>query len=1772
MAQKPQGSGASDGQAASARGTADAAPSSKQSNSAHSSVLPRMSDPGPSHGHASEPMVKSNSSSSNPASSKDAAGSTASPYGTRSRNRNGSSRPNYAEDKDIDMEIFELYPGRADDDAKKPPRPVASTTPSNNGMPATSTAATAPAASAAAAVNDAPPRAPGGSSRKPLPSDSKHSQNGAKDQSSNSHLTASAAAAAAPAQSSSKKRKAASQASQSSHAVAADSPSTAVVIKRSGNASNAPSSAAASQGYATTNLLTFEACGNTPKDGKMIADDGTELAVNDHVYLVCEPPGEPYYLARIMEFLHVKNDPSQPVDALRVNWYYRPKDIARKANDTRAVFATMHSDVSPLTSLRGKCVIKHKAEIAKLEEYRKIPDYFWFEKLYDRYIQKNYEVIPTFQIINVPEKVKKVLDDRWKYILVEQGRGKELTSAVKLCKRCSGYCASNDSVDCAVCQNTYHMNCVRPPLLKKPSRGFAWSCAACSRAQERKLEARNTPNVGLDSNAEPDDEELYDEEEDDLAAADTGRTSPADGHNEPHAPVSAEQMYHASLWPYRYLGIHCKVEDVLDYDDRIYPRASTRIGPRHQATVPDWPGRPVEYVKPTEVEVRKSGRKDGRLSKEAQAALEAEKIAKSKRPKWVQDEPAGYVARGEDYENEDPRNTAQLLWKPLEAEASDLPENAIEVYMSRVREMNKTTLRLPHESTNLLDAARDVLYAHDYDFKEALIELPLMDKEAFREPELSPAEVKRFEEGVAKFGSELHSVKKHVKTVSPGDIVRFYYTWKKSKRGKDIWGNYSGRKSKKEIKEAKKTEAASQSKMQDDVADDHDDSAFDAEKARDKKRQFICKFCNTKQSRQWRRAPNASGALVSENGGKGAGKDKGNQYVIALCRRCAELWRRYAIQWEDVDQLVSKVAQAGGRAWKKKIDEEVLKEIVAAEQRSKHTSYNSGAETPPTSTAAASKQSSPAAQEPPKKKLKIVAAEKEVEQTGSESGSIPGAVAAPHTKKKDKGADKEKDKAADKDKLAPAPPVPDMPKARTMPCAVCRQVEPLGDQHLTCKECRVAVHRNCYGVIDNRNPGKWVCDMCANDRSPHVSIHYKCVLCPVEHTEHDFVGPPKISHKKRTEKDRERERVERENAVKAAQFYQKRQEELNRPANPREPLKRTADNNWVHVTCAVWTPEVKFGNAKALEPSEGIPSIPRSRYNEVCKACKNTGGACVSCSQCRAQVHVECAHQSGFLLGFDISPIKGSRRDQHNIVTINGETGVMSATIWCKEHIPQKTIVHQMFDMVDDTGMNALQLYVQNSKRADLTLTGCARKANLITNAARMSNPTPTTASAVLSSNRRASTTAMAPLSVSTHTHSVANGGGVAQDAGGLLTPGGKVCMTCGVDVSPRWYPIDKAQERELTNGHHGNLGEEAQKFVDQRTFQCHKCKKLEKQPVSHAQAQIKAEAVSSEQLSARNNAHTAMAPMAAGPIVAPVALERGPPPGPPPPPGHCEPVDPLPRATPPLTSPRAPGLEQTQPRLGAYGWPTPLQPPHQVGIVQPPGSMQAHAPAPAPPMQTHPLQPPSIAPPPLPHGMPGRVAPPVGQPPGPGPVAPPSAHHYQQPPPAPAPSTYTDWHRTTHRPSSIQQPVNGGPSHPGISQVSASPISSLIPPTLRPPPISHPPAGPHAGPLMNGHMAQPHAMVNGIPQSRRLSGPPPPPPPAGPGPYMQSYHHPTHHTPHMTNGMAPPRIDHGHAFSQMLTPHRAPYPSHGSPPVSREPPPPPTGASTNPSLRNLLS
>jgi hypothetical protein len=133
----------------------------------------------------------------------------------------------------------------------------------------------------------------------------------------------------------------------------------------------------------------------------------------------------------------------------------------------------------------------------------------------------------------------------------------------------------------------------------------------------------------------------------------------------------------------------------------------------------------------------------------------------------------------------------------------------------------------------------------------------------------------------------------------------------------------------------------------------------------------------------------------------------------------------------------------------------------------------------------------------------------------------------------------------------------------------------------------------------------------------------------------------------------------------------------------------------------------------------------------------------------------------------------------------------MSAAVWCKEHIPTKTTVHRMYDIVDDAGLNALQLYVQKFKQADLTLTGTVRKATLVNQSTKVPNP----ATLTPPSNRKSSTTA------TSNGISLVGRGSIShvklEERAGEFAVGGstpeKKCVTCNVDVSPKWWPCPLA-------------------------------------------------------------------------------------------------------------------------------------------------------------------------------------------------------------------------------------------------------------------------------------------------------------------------------------------------------------------------------------------
>ena len=983
---------------------------------------------------------------------------------------------------------------------------------------------------------------------------------------------------------------------------------------------------------------------------------------------------------------------------------------------------------------------------------------------------------------------------------------------------------SNDSVDCAMCKNTYHMNCVQPPLAKKPARGFAWSCGPCSRKQEKKLEARNTPL--LHGQIEGEEDENFDEEEEDHAAASnhTNRSTPgaADLDQEVRA-ATKEQLAQAKLWPYRYFGIHCENEDALDYDDRIYPRASSRLGPRHQANVLAWHGHKVEYVKPAEIKKKyikgNSHKKDAKLSKETIAAIEADKVAREKRPKWVIDEPPGYVHRALDLLESDVQRTSKTIFKlPQVGERSsrggddhqpslrsDDKEQILDNYMAKAKKI-APSLGLEEYSTNLLDKAIELLYANKFNAEAALKQLQNVDtRKDLKEPRLTKDELKRFEEAVAKYGSNLGDISRHVgKSVKHGDIVRFYYIWKKTEKGKQIWGSYEGRKSKKQAKQ-------SNTALLDDVADDYDDSAFDNDKAAKRKRGFECKFCFTRSSRFWRRAPQtAPGTTVPAESGARGNKDKGNHLMVALCQRCAGLWRRYAIQWENIDEVAKKVAQTGGRAFKRKLDEELLIELVNANEASSvsmsmtavQAAQSLGIEVSPSLAIQPEQEGS-------RKKAKV-SVEKEPPQP-------PTQVDPPKKKVVEKPPE--------------PPPVPEQPKMKVLKCMVCLQMDPQGDEHFCCRHCRLTVHRNCYGIPEGRSPSKWLCDMCLNDSTNQYSTNYQCILCPCTYSEFDLMEAPKTSHKKKTDREREKERYEKELVVEATNAYHRKQEELGREINPRQPLKPTSGNHWMHVTCAVWTPWIKFRDAKLLDKAEGMLSIPRTKFKETCDLCKLATGVLVSCHKCPTAFHVTCAQLYDYPMGFEVTPVKGSRRDVVNSIAFGSETGNVEAVVYCREHRDHalKDNIHSMDEIFEDGKVNALQVFVRNFKQADSSLTGTVRKAAIVNSTRPVVNggqtsgqrgPVSNNASNTASSNaagpitRRSSR--VSPAATNIRSEEVDEDGDriVYLESTEVPETKPKICRMCYATSTPKWHK-DTGQ-----NGMPA-LGID---FSNDTKFLCHKC------------------------------------------------------------------------------------------------------------------------------------------------------------------------------------------------------------------------------------------------------------------------------------------------------------------------------------------------------------
>uniref|UniRef100_A0A671YL72 Bromodomain containing 1b n=2 Tax=Sparus aurata TaxID=8175 RepID=A0A671YL72_SPAAU len=161
---------------------------------------------------------------------------------------------------------------------------------------------------------------------------------------------------------------------------------------------------------------------------------------------------------------------------------------------------------------------------------------------------------------------------------------------------------------------------------------------------------------------------------------------------------------------------------------------------------------------------------------------------------------------------------------------------------------------------------------------------------------------------------------------------------------------------------------------------------------------------------------------------------------------------------------------------------------------------------------------------------------------------------------------------------------------------------------LFCDSCNIPVHQECYGV-PYIPEGQWLCRHCLQCPSRPA----ECVFCP----------------------------------------------------NRGGALKRTDDDRWGHVACALWVPEVGFSDTVFIEPIDGVRNIPPARWKLTCYLCKEKGaGACIQCDKinCYTAFHVSCAQKAGLYMKME--PVK-------EVTTSGTTTFSVKKTAYCCSHTPE---------------------------------------------------------------------------------------------------------------------------------------------------------------------------------------------------------------------------------------------------------------------------------------------------------------------------------------------------------------------------------------------------------------------------------------------------------------------------------------------------------------------
>lgn len=606
----------------------------------------------------------------------------------------------------------------------------------------------------------------------------------------------------------------------------------------------------------------------------------------DCIYMLCEPPTEPFYLAKVIGF-SVKN-----LDLMvSVVWFYRARDLNRRCSDSRLVYASLQRDTCPVSSYRGHINVQHKASVKDVRLFRKAPDTFYFDKFYDRYMYKMYEMIPTDSLQNLTPNYQLALNKRFEFIFVENGKANDLFAEPKHCDKCLEWCSSSESVDCGDCGKSFHLLCCEPPLYEKPKRGFAWYCLECfEKAQAIKMESNGDLEI--------DERKIIVKKESPKPEHTTLKYEQiAQKFLENDLSNSLEQRRLLEEWPWRYLGMYSKLEDAMDLQDRPYARACSRLGGKFQCTSisEEWPNHIIQYydsklppkfVRRGRLSHKKPGRKkkkpdfnEGGIDRDfgninydqpMPVPEEFKDLPEKEYPPWLKPKPIGYTERGGE-------NTSVLLWK---SNTDIIPQELIENYLEKCRPL-ASLIGVDYRTPNFMDVCLRSLLNYDYDTHKAFDDVSgKISRDFIQQPTFSSEEVKLFEEGVSLYGSELHLVYQHVKTQPSSMIVRFYYNWKKTARGHEIWDNFTGR-----LKNRRKH------KFIDGIDDPIDEGFYLNDQIEKLNVKFKCMHCQTTHSLKWMCGP---GARLSPD-----------NLMDGLCLRCGIIWRKYATKWED-PQLVLK--------------------------------------------------------------------------------------------------------------------------------------------------------------------------------------------------------------------------------------------------------------------------------------------------------------------------------------------------------------------------------------------------------------------------------------------------------------------------------------------------------------------------------------------------------------------------------------------------------------------------------------------------------------------------------------------------------------------------------------------------------------------------------------------------------------------------------------------------------------------------------------------------